>query len=57
MVERRDRSVVHDVVFEPEGPIPTEHHGVVLSTSTFHLRWVEYLEKRRERKIGGLRVG
>jgi len=57
MVERRRGRIMNDVGLRTRKSDRVRRHGVALSTSTFHLRWVEYLEKRRDPKIGGLRVG
>jgi hypothetical protein len=31
-------------------------YSIVAVTSTFHLRWAEYVSKRHDHSIGGLRV-
>ncbi len=57
MIERRGGRILNDVGLRTRKSDRIRRHGVALSTSTFHLRWVEYLGKRRDPNIGGPRVG
>jgi len=54
MVERRGNRIMHDVGLRMRRTDPVDRRGVTPSTSTFHLRWLDYLSRRRGATIGGV---